>query len=281
MEIGKINTLSVLRETEISYLLTDGTDEVFLHKKEAKKAYLDGEAIDVFLYVDNIGRITASTMEPIIQKGQVGLLGVVEVKPKYGVFLYYGMVKDLLLSLDDLPSDLNKWPQVGDKLYVEMIEKNNQLFAHIIGRKQITHHYPDRPRLEDRQIVDAYVMYLLENGAVAFTEAGDEIFIHKNNYRHALHIGMLVSPKILKQNPNGEYVGSLIEQKELMLEQDALDILAYMERKGGVMPFTDKSDPEQISRVFHMSKSAFKRALGSLFKAKKIELNETETKIIK
>jgi len=280
MEIGTINTLSVLRETDIAYLLTDGEQEVFLHKKEALKPYADNEMIDVFLYVDNLGRITASTKTPLIKKGEVARLEVVNVKPRYGVFLFYGMVKDLLLSLDDLPDDYSEWPQVGDYMFVEMVEKNEQLFAHIIGRKQLTEYKTDEPLLEEHETVEATVMYLLEHGLVCFTEQFDEIFVHRNNYRTKHRIGQLVTPKILKQNPEGEYVGTLIEQKEIMLGIDAENILNFLEAHGGVMPYSDKSSPEAIQETFHMSKSAFKRALGTLYKAKKVELNHQNTKLI-
>ncbi|HRY77993.1 MAG TPA: S1 RNA-binding domain-containing protein, partial [Candidatus Izemoplasmatales bacterium] len=61
MKLGDFNTLTVLRETDIAYQLTDGENEFFLHKKEALRNYLKGEVIEVFLYVDNQGRPTAST----------------------------------------------------------------------------------------------------------------------------------------------------------------------------------------------------------------------------
>jgi predicted RNA-binding protein (virulence factor B family) len=277
MELGKINTLKILRETDIAYLLTDGEEEVFLHKKEAKRPYLDDEEIDVFLYVDNQGRPTASTQEPLIQLGEVKLLEVVEVGRRYGAFLYYGMVKDLMISYDDLPTNMKKWPQVGDKVFVKMIVKGDKLFGHIVGRKQITDEFPNRRLLVENDTVRAHVMYLLDNGLVAYSEAGDEIFVHSNNYREEYRIGQFVEPKILKLNPSGEYVGTLIEQKEVMLEEDALRIMEYLEEHNDEMPLTDKSTPEQINTVFHMSKSAFKRALGTLYKAKKVELKENKT----
>ncbi|XFA99209.1 S1-like domain-containing RNA-binding protein [Candidatus Izemoplasma sp. B36] len=280
MELGKINTLKVLRESDIAYVLTDGLVEVFLHKKEAKKPYLDGEDIDVFLYSDNQGRVTASTKEPLIQLNEVKMLEVVSVNERYGAFLYYGMVKDLLLSLDDLPNDSRDWPKPGDFVMVEMINKKDHLYGHIIGRKQITDHFPDAYKIADNETVEANVMYLIDNGLVCFTKDGHEIFIHKNNYRERYHIGQLVKPKILKQNPSDEYVGTLIEQKEIMLEKDALRILDYLERNNGIMKYTDKSNAEEIQQVFHMSKSAFKRALGSLYRAKKVILNKENTKKI-
>ncbi len=280
MELGKMNTLKVLRESDIAYVLTDGLVEVFLHKKEAKKPYLDGEDIDVFLYSDNQGRITASTKEPLIQLNEVKMLEVVSVNERYGAFLYYGMVKDLLLSLDDLPTDRRVWPKPGDSVMVEMINKKDHLYGHIIGRKQITDHFPDAYKIADNEVVEAFVMYLIDNGMVCFTKDGHEIFIHKNNYRDRYHIGQSVKPKILKQNPSDEYVGTLIEQKEIMLEKDALRILDYLEKNNGIMNYTDKSEADVIQQVFHMSKSAFKRALGSLYRAKKVELNKENTKKI-
>jgi len=277
MELGKINTLKILRETDIAYLLTDGEEEIFLHKKEAKRPYLDDEEIDVFLYVDNLGRPTASTQEPLIQLGEVKLLEVVEIGKRYGAFLYYGMIKDLLISYDDLPTTFSKWPQIGDKVFVKMITKGEKLFGHIVGRKQITDEFPNRTLLVDNDTVKAYVMYLIDNGMVAYSEAGDEIFIHSNNYREEYRIGQLVKPKILKLNLSGEYVGTLIEQKQIMLEEDALRILEYLENNDDKMALTDKSSPELIYNTFHMSKSAFKRALGSLYRAKKVELEKNKT----
>lgn len=279
MNLGMINTLKVLRETDIAYLLTDGTDEVFLHKKEAKKPYLDDEEIDVFLYTDNQGRITASTKEPIFQLGEVACLEVVSVNTRYGAFLYYGMIKDLLLSFDDLPRYKPDWPKVGDHVFVQLIEKHGQLLGHIVGRKQITDHYPNRQILVESDTVKAYVMYLIDQGLVAYTADGNEIFVHMNNYREKHHLGELIEPKILKLNASGEYVGTLIDQKEIVLEKDALLILEYLEEHLE-MPLTDKSNPEDIQAAFHMSKSAFKRALGSLYKAKKVELFENKTKKI-
>lgn len=278
MKLGEINTLKVLRETDIAYLLTDGEEEVFLHKKEAKKPYEDNEELDVFLYSDNQGRVTASTKEPLITLEQVRQLEVVEVGENYGVFLYYGMVKDLLLSLDDLPGIKKFWPQVGDKVFVKLINKGEKLLGKIVGRKQITPEFEELEVLEDHSVVDCNVMYVIDHGIVAFTEQGHEIFIHQNNYRKTYRIGEPISPKILKQNPSGEYVGTLIEQKEIMLEKDAQIIMEYLDANNGEMSLTDKSSPELISKTFHMSKSAFKRALGSLYRARLVELKKNKTK---
>ncbi len=278
MDLGKINTLRVLRETDISYLLTDGLEEVFLHKKEALKAYEDHEEIDVFIYKDNEGRLTASTKTPLLEKGGFAKLEVVGIDDKYGVFLTFGLVKDLLLSLDDLPSTKDEWPRIGDQLFVTMKESKGRLFAHILSRNEMNDRFKLSHKATDIENMDMTVMFLLENGVVGFSDLGHEVFIHRNNYRRRLRLGEKVNVLIIQKNDRN-YSGQLIEQKEIMLDQDSKIVLEYLEKNDGIMKYTDKTDPLIISRVFHMSKSAFKRALGKLYKEGHVELEKTQTKL--
>ncbi len=276
-----INKLRVKRETEISYILTDGYDEVFLHKREAKKPYHDNEEIEVFIYLDNQGRTTASTRKPIIVRDEIALLKVVSINTDYGVFLYNGLAKDLLLSKDDLPGGKDKWPQVDDHIFVGLEIKNDNLFAYIPTRKEMHEYFSGEPPVSEGEVVTCYCERLIPEGIVCNMETGQEIFVHKNNYRTVKRIGEKLEVKILKHLEPGKYSGTLIEQKELMLEKDAEKIYKYLEKHGGKMPYTDKTDKDIISDVFHMSKAAFKRGLGNLYKAKKVILTENETKIIK
>ncbi|MCF7923505.1 MAG: hypothetical protein K9L64_00180 [Candidatus Izimaplasma sp.] len=280
MELGRINRLRVLRETDIAYLLTDGLEEVFLHKKEAEKAYEDYEEIDVFIYKDNQGRLTASTKTPKLTIGGFAKLEVVEVNHKYGVFLDYGLVKDLLLSLDELPASKDLWPQIGDHLFVTMKESKDRLFASILSRNELSDRF-DNELSDDVESLKVIIMYHLDNGIVGFSDLGHEVFIHRNNFRRRIRIGEELDVDIIKRNDTGNYSGKLIEQKEIMLDKDSEIILEYLKKNDGMMKFTDKSDPEIISEVFHMSKSAFKRALGKLYKNKQVELNKNYTKLIK
>ncbi|MFA7561000.1 MAG: S1-like domain-containing RNA-binding protein [Candidatus Izemoplasmatales bacterium] len=279
MELGKINRLIVKREADISYILTDGELEIFLHKKEAERPYLIGEAISVFLYDDNQGRITASTRPPSLEIGGLALLEVKQVNPNYGAFLYYGMVKDLLLSLDDLPHNKKSWPKENDRFFVTMVNKNDRLFAKVLSRFELAKSFSEKEMLTENEKYSAYVMYILENGIVAFTENGHEIFVHNNNLRQIVRLGENLEIKIIAHNSTGNYSGTLIEQKEIMMNSDSQIILDYLKEHGGTMRFTDKTDAESISKVFKMSKSAFKRALGKLYREKTIELNENYTKL--
>lgn len=280
MNIGTFNDLEVIRISDIAYILSDGENEIFLHKKEALKDYVAGDKITVFIYVDNQGRPTASTKHPFITIDSSAFLEVVSVNYEYGVFLNNGLVKDLLLSKDDLPLTIQSWPLVGDELYVTMKIKKDQLFAKLVGRKIISMELKPEEELEAGNNYDAIVLYLMVEGLVCFTKAGHEIFVHYNNTRTKYRLGEPVSVRILKKNDNGEYVGTLIQQKELMLDSDAKTLLTYMENHSHQMRFTDQSSPEEIQAAFHMSKSAFKRALGTLYKSGAVELKSDRTILI-
>lgn len=281
IELGKINSLEVKREADISYILTDGLQEIFLHKKEAEKPYAIGEKIDVFLYDDNLGRVTASTKPPSISLDEVALLDVASTNYNFGAFLYYGMVKDLLLTIDDLPKSHRLWPKPTDKIFVTMKNKHGRLFARLLSRYELKTHLASEEELMIGEFYHAYQMYYLEEGIVLFTSFGSEIFIHRNNYREMPRIGQKLSVKIISKNESGNYSGTLIAQKELMLDKDANIVYQYLLDHKGIMPFTDKSDVDEIYKVFHMSKAAFKRALGHLKRMDRVELNSNDTRIKK
>lgn len=58
------------------------------------------------------------------------------------------------------------------------------------------------------------------------------------------------------------------------IEDDKAKILHQLTQKNGVVQLTDKSSPESIKFHLQMSKKAFKRALGALYKEKKILLHQ-------
>ena len=281
MKLGDFNTLTVLRETDIAYQLTDGENEFFLHKKEALRNYLKGEVIEVFLYVDNQGRPTASTRVPLITVNSAAFLEVVSVNPELGVFLHYGIVKDLLLSKDDLPLSFSSWPIVGDQLFCTVKIKKDLMFAKMIGRKLIRTYLPEPTSLEEQTTYEAIVLFMLVEGLVCITKEGHEIFVHYNNTRQKYRIGETVRVSILHRHDRYEYTGTLIPAKEFMLHPDSETILRYLENHAGTMRFTDNSSPEDIQLALHMSKGAFKRALGTLYKSGLVDLQPDCTKLIK
>ena len=276
VNVGKVNKLKVLRETEISYMLTDGNEEVFLHKREVDIPLELEEEIEVFIYFDNQKRKTATMKSPYVDTVRAAFCDVVDVNRRLGVFLNIGTAKDLLLSRDDLPFKKSEWPQVGSKIFVRMRVSKNQMTAKIIPRYDIPKYLKPDTELIEGEHYDAYVVFFAEEGIVLTTLEGHNIFVYHKNLRKDYHLGELVNVKITNIKTGFQYNGTLIKQKELLISEDAQIIKSYLESNNGIMTITDKSEPSLIYDTFKMSKSAFKRAIGSLYKEKIITLKEGE-----
>ena len=277
LEMGSFNTLEVLRETDISFILGDETQEIFLHKKQATRELVAGERVEVFLYFDNQKRITATMKKPLIGLDQPGFVEVVDVNPRLGVFLNVGLIKDLLLSRDDLSFVKKEWPQKGDMIFCRMRASRNQLSAKLILRYDIPKYLKPTKDLVVGERYDAYNVYKTEEGQVFITPEGHYIYVYFKHIRKSYRLGEKANIKITIDKGRFSYNGSLIEQKEIMISDDAAYLLMYMKSNRGEMPYTDKSDATDITERFHMSKGAFKRALGQLYKNKKVILGTDKT----
>lgn len=273
VKMGSINTLEVLREADISFILTDQVEEFFLHKKDATIPLNPGEKIDVFLYYDGQRRKTATMTFPKVDTSTATFCKVIDVNSRLGVFLEVGISKDLLLSRDDLPFTKSEWPIVGDQMFVKMRASKNQITARIINRYDIPSYLRPDTELIEGEFYKAIVVFFAEEGVVLITKEGHNIFVYFKHLRKNHRLGEEVEVKIINVKTGFNYNGTLIAQKELMIGEDAQAIKTYLDNHKGVMNITDKSTPELIYEVFKMSKSAFKRAVGSLYKEKLVTLN--------
>lgn len=281
LAMGKYNNLTVLRESDLAYILTDGRDEIFLHKRQAHGDLEKDMEIEVFLYYDNQKRITATMNRPTVDSQKAAFSKVVGVNAHLGVFLEVGLIKDLLLSRDDLSFKKKEWPQVGDEILIKMKVSRNQLTAKIIPRYDIKKYLVPTTELIEGEGYVAYCIFIAEEGVVFITKDGHYIYVYYKNMRKNYRLGEKAYVKISKIKLDHKYNGTLILQKELMLTKDAITIKAYLESHDGKMSITDKSSPEEINEVFKMSKAAFKRGLGSLYKEKKVLLGADITTLIK
>jgi predicted RNA-binding protein (virulence factor B family) len=268
--LGKIRNYSVLRETQLGYILSDGETEYFLHRNESKyQKLLPGDQVKAFIYSDKQGRLAATLYLPELSSEKVGFARVVDVNYNLGLFLNIGISKDVLLSRDDLPEDRELWPQAEDRLVCRLKVRGTRLLAKLATKDEILE--GAAKELSPDEKVNGYVYRITKDGINLVTEDFAVIFVYYTNLRKKYRLGEKVEVKIIRKNDD-DYSGTTIEQKEKMLKTDQELILAYLKDHQGVMAITEKSDALVIYRVFNMSKKAFKNALGSLYKERKIEI---------
>lgn len=267
LEYGNINKLEVIKITDIAYTLSDGVNEVFLHFNQSLRELSIGEKVDAFLYYDQKKRLCATLETPIITSTKYDFVEVVGINSA-GVFVNIGIAKDILVSKDYLPKFEKQWPRIGDKIPCIIKVKTNQLVAKILEPIDLICN-----KLEINQQYSGIVTQVLYNGINICTSDYQMVNINKNLLRKQYHVGEEISFKVTAQKEN-IYNGTTIEQKEKARLQDSDYILDYLRKMGGMIPLGNQSTPEDIYRVLNMSKSAFKRSVGHLYKLKLIIIED-------
>ncbi|MCR5705732.1 MAG: hypothetical protein K6G48_02855 [Acholeplasmatales bacterium] len=279
IKAGEMNELSVLRKSDLGYMLTDGNDEVLLHFKESDKELNIGDKVEVFIYFDSKNRPTATTHTPYATLQAPGFAKVVETVSNLGVFVNINTPKDVLIPLDYLPYDKQMWPEIDDMILISLKMKKDSFIAKPLNRFDIID-LPKTKSYEKDDVVDGYVIRPGVEGVGIVTKDMQYIFVHKTHLRRVYRLGEFVTPKIIMVKKN-EYNGSLTQNKELMIGTDEEIILNYLRAHDGVMSLTAKSSSEEVEGVLKLSRKAFKRALGSLYKEHKVDCLLDKTVLIK
>ena len=272
--IGGVMSLHVARQTEFGYFLTDGTEDVLLHKNEVNRELEDDEAVDVFLYTDSNGRVAATTTIPKVLVGTYDWATVCDVKAGLGVFLDIGIQKDMLLGEEDLPVHKSVWPIVGDRLFITLrVNNNNRIYVRVATDPIIEEHSIEASRESFNETVHGYIYRTAKVGSWIYTAEGFKGFIHESQREVEPRLGQKVEGRVIDVKEDGTINVSLLPRKQEAIDHDAEKILEILHARSA-MPYWDKSLPEDIQERFHMSKAAFKRALGRLMKEGKIYQEE-------
>jgi len=278
LKLGTIQTMSILRKIDTGYVLEKDGNEALLHHNETENELQEGHAVDVFLYNDKKGNVAATAILPTVQMDSYEWAEVVEVIPDLGVFVDIGIAKQMLVSIDDLPLFQDVWPEVGDKLYVTLGKDNRGRLLAIPATEGIV--YMNREYAPEEllhQSISGRIYYTSKEGASLVTKEEYRGFIHHTERKQEPRLGKLVQGRVIEVKEDGTLNVSLLPLKSESRLEDADAILEHLQANDGSIPFSDKSDPEDIRGTFGISKAAFKRALGKLMKEGKIEQRDGYT----
>ncbi|PEQ94523.1 S1 RNA-binding domain-containing protein [Neobacillus sp. OS1-33] len=265
--IGQMTTLTVARKASFGYFLTDGNEDVLLHTNQANQELEVEDQVEVFLYVDSEGRISASTTTPAVAIGRYAWVKATDVNPRIGVFINIGLPKDILLGIDDLPVHKSVWPKPGDLVYITLkLSSTYLLYAKLASDQVIESISVEATREDFNKNVQGHIYRTAKVGSWIYTIEGFKGFIHESQRLEEPRIGQKVEGRIIDVKEDGTINVSLLARKEESQDLDAERIYEYLMSRNGAMPYNDKSMPEDIKDRFDLSKGAFKRALGKLMK---------------
>lgn len=272
--IGKRNLLPFVREATPGYYLDGGSHgEILLPGRYLKQRPTVGTPIDVFVYRDSEDRLVATTEAPYAEVGQFAYLRVVSINPRIGVFLDWGLEKDLLLPLREQSGPL----QVGAWLVVHVALDTRT--DRIIASSRL-HRYLNLtpPTFTPGQPVKLLVLDSTPLGYNAVVNHTHRGLLYFNDLPGPLSTGQSLDGFIRTVRPDGKidltpHGARVGYQRIVPLTDKILD--AIKASPGGRLALHDGSSPEEIRATFEVSKKAFKQAIGILFKARRIVIEDT------
>lgn len=281
LKSGQTVSLTVLEEQGSRYILTNGDIEIPLNSSEVAEPLSIGDLVEVFLFADRRGDLQATALVPAISQGEYGWARVLKVT-RDGAYTDIGTSREVLVKSEDLPALQELWPQPGDHLYMTLrVDRNGDLFGRLATEEKVNELYEGALEDMHNKNIPARPYRLLPVGSFLLgTDIPYRIFVHNSEMKGEPRLGQDVTVRIIDVKEDGSLNGSLLPRKHERLGEDAEKIFAYLESVGGKMPFGDKSSPEEIQEMFDMSKGSFKRALGTLMKAKKIKQQDGWTEIL-
>ncbi|MBQ5431628.1 MAG: RNA-binding protein [Lachnospiraceae bacterium] len=273
--LGEYQNLKVAKAVDFGVYLfdpaggkdgTDAADRVLLPKKEVPEDLKVGDEIKVFLYLDSDDRLIATTAQPMITMGSLATLRVREIT-KIGIFLEWGLPKDLLLPYHELVGRVEE----GDEILVRMYQdKSGRLAA------SMRHLYDvmstDSPYKTGDNVIGRIYEFGHDFGTFVAVDDRYSAMIPAHEDVSDCRIGQVLSLRVTHVKPDGKLDVTTREASYLQMDEDASKVLEIIRSYAGVLPFTEKASPQVISRETGLSKNAFKRAIGRLYKQREITL---------
>lgn len=271
MKLGEYQELYYIKKTDFGiYLAEEKEDEtrVLLPAKQVPEGIKPGDKVNVFLYKDSKDRLIATVNTPKITMDGFAALEVKEVG-KIGAFLDWGLEKDLFLPYKEMITKV----EPGDEILVTLyIDKSRRLCASMKG---LYHILEKNSPYKKGDTVTGRVYEFSDNFGtfVAVDDKFSARIPRHEDCRH-LRIGDEIEAKVVAIKEDGKIDLTLREEAHIQMSVDADKIMELLESYAGVLPFTEKASPEVIKRETGLSKAAFKRAIGQLYKARKIDLTD-------
>ena len=282
LEIGKYNTLTILRDTKVGLFLgnpendPDGIHDVLLPNKYVPKVFEIGEELIVFVYLDHEQRPVATTLVPYILLNEFALLRVNYIN-NVGAFMDWGMEKDILVPFKEQARPMEKGKRY--LVYLYMDKQTNRLVASSKTNQFLSN---DQLTVEKGEEVDLIVSHITDMGINVIINERHKGLLYKDEvYDDAIRTGDRMRGFIKNIRPDNKIDVAIQAQGFESIEPNAEKILSELRASRGFLRLNDNSHPEDIKTVLKMSKKSFKKAIGSLYKEKLIEIKDDGIYLVK
>lgn len=276
IKLGEYNTLRVIKIVDFGVYL-DGGDywgEILLPRETAPKDCKEGDELEVFIYFDSEDRIIATMTRPKAVVGDFKLMTVVGVS-RVGAFLDWGLRKDLLVPFREMREDV----RVGREymVYVYVDKTTDRIVGTMKWYKFLNKVPADYQTGEEVSLI---VARRTDVGYTVIVNKTHEAVIYENEIFQPVHMGMELTGYIKRVREDGK-IDCILQRNDGHRQIDGLaaSILEKLRANGGKLPVSDTSAPEEIYRLFGCSKKNYKKAVGALFRQRKVYIGAKELRL--
>lgn len=277
IELGKYQALEIVKKSEHGvYLAEPGEDNkhtVLLPSKEVPEGSGTGDKLNVFIYKDSEDREIATLADVPVTVGKLALLKVKEVN-QIGAFLDWGLMKDLLLPYKEQTTKVKEGDSVLIALY---IDKSNRLCATMKVYDMLS---TDSSYKKDDMVTGIVYEEIEAFGIFVAVDNQYSAMIPKNELFAPIKVGDTIHARVASVRSDGRLTLSLREKSYLQMDSDSEMIMEKLKVSGGFLPYNDSSAPEEIKEEFRISKNAFKRAIGKLYKTGAINITDEGIRLV-
>lgn len=267
--LGDYNNLKIVKRVSFGlYLDGDEDGEILLPAKYVPDGYDIGDIIKVFVYLDNEERLVATTEEPLAKVGDFALLRVAWTND-YGAFLDWGLLKDLFVPFSEQEGKMVK----GNSylVYVTIDRKSYRIYASARLDKFLSR---TKPPYETDEEVDIIVWRRTDLGWKVIVNGNHSGLVFANEVFRDLKTGDRLKGYVKRVRTDGK-IDIALQRHGVAGDDDfSMRLLSAIEAQRGFLPLNDNSSPDEIYSMLGMSKKAFKRAAGKLYKQRLIIIDD-------
>lgn len=267
--LGDYNNLEIVKRVSFGlYLNGDEDGEILLPAKYVPDGYDIGDIIKVFVYLDNEERLVATTEEPLAKVGDFALLRVAWTND-YGAFLDWGLLKDLFVPFSEQEGKMVK----GNSylVYVTIDRKSYRIYASARLDKFLSR---TKPPYETDEEVDIIVWRRTDLGWKVIVNGNHSGLVFANEVFRDLKTGDRLKGYVKRVRTDGKIDIALQRHGVAGDDDSSMRLLSAIEAQRGFLPLNDNSSPDEIYSMLGMSKKAFKRAAGKLYKQRLIIIDD-------
>jgi len=275
INVGSYNELEVVKQLDFGIYLRDGDTEILMPTKWVPQDTKIGDKLNVFIFRDSDDRLIATTIEPYATANTFAFLEAKQVN-QVGAFLDWGMDKDLLVPFREQSQRLE--PGRSYVVFVYVDEETNRLTASTKLNRYIQN---DNIELRDGDIVDLLIYSETDLGFNAIINNRYSGLIYKNEIYEAIRVGDKIKGYVKHVREDNKIDLSLQKSGFELVDDVKWRILNMMKQSDGFLSLTDNSSPEEIKAKLQISKKAFKKAIGALYRERLVKLTDKGVELIK